>query len=174
MDKDGNSKTYTLSSDAVFYGNKNDDKILPSTIQQTYEVSIVQVGGTVYYVEVLNDQLQLDVKEGSLFKVSPADLRLTMFSNDVQDFVPYSLSPNVTVTDLEGHGLSLGSLVKDSIIELRKSKLVKSDLYTQIVVKQVPVTKSSEGTVSLKMIINRFRFWRLRRVNKKRIRSRMK
>jgi hypothetical protein len=147
MDKNGEISKYTLSSDTVFYGNKNDENIVPSTIQQTYEVSLIQVNGTAYFVEVLKDELQMDVYEGTLFKVNVNDLTLTYFSSTANDYVQKELSSDVTVTDKDGRGLSLGTLMKDSIIELKKSKISKSPKITQIVVKQVPVNKSAEGTI---------------------------
>ncbi|MFD0694755.1 S-layer homology domain-containing protein [Paenibacillus sp. GCM10027628] len=142
MDKDGNTSTYKLSPNAVFYGKKDDMPIDPKTIQETYEVSLVQVGGTAYYVEVLNDELQMDVHEGKLLKLNMNTMKATL-----DDFENYDLTPDVTVTDADGRGLSLASIVNGSIIQVRKSKIVKSDKYTSIIVKQVPVNKKANGTI---------------------------
>jgi hypothetical protein len=147
MNKDGDVSNYSLSDDTVFYGNKNDENIQPASIQQTYEISLIQVNGTAYFVEVIKDELQMDVYEGTLFKVNLTDQKLTYYSNEANDYVQKELAPDVTVTDADGHGLSVESLMKDSIIELRKSKISKSPKITQIVVKQVPINKSSEGTI---------------------------
>jgi hypothetical protein len=144
-DKAGESHTYSLSNDVVFYGNKDDNKINPSTIQQTYEVSIVQVGGSAYFVEVLKDELQMDVYEGTLVAAYIDKMSLTLFSNNRYD--NYDLSQDVAVTDADGRGLSFSSLEKGSLIELRKSKLSKIPKITQIIVKQVPINKTSEGTI---------------------------
>ncbi len=145
MDDDGNTNSYSIANNTVFYGNKDDNQISPSAIQETYEVSIVQIGGTAYYVEVLKDELQMDIYEGNLLKLSLSDLTADLYRND--KYEKYPLSPDVTVTDEDGRGQSLDNLVNGSIIELRKSKLAKSDKITSIVVKQVPVNKKSEGTI---------------------------
>ncbi|GGA01628.1 hypothetical protein GCM10008018_54890 [Paenibacillus marchantiophytorum] len=142
MDKDGNTSTYKLSSNAVFYGNKNDTAIAAKTLEETYEVSIVQVNGTAYYVEILSDELQLDIKEGSLLKLNLSTMKATL-----DDYESYDLASDVSVTDAQGRGLSLGDVVAGSKIQLRKSKIVKTDKYTSIIVKQVPVNKTSTGAI---------------------------
>ncbi|NQX64815.1 S-layer homology domain-containing protein [Paenibacillus alba] len=144
MDKDGNTSTYKLSSNAVFYGNKNDTAIEANTntFQETYEVSIVQVNGTAYYVEILSDELQLDIKEGKLLKLNLGTMKATL-----DDYESYDLATDVSITDTKGHGMSLGEIVPGSTLQLRKSKIVKTDKYTSVVVKQVPVNKTATGTI---------------------------
>ncbi|NEW06006.1 S-layer homology domain-containing protein [Paenibacillus sp. SYP-B3998] len=142
MDKDGNTSTYKLSTNAVFYGKKDDNPIAAKTIQETYEVSLVQVSGTAYYVEVLNDELQMDIHEGKLLNLNINGLKATL-----DNFEVYDLATDVAVTDVDGRGLSLGSIVSGSTIQLRKSKIVKGDKITSIVVKQVPVNKTVNGTI---------------------------
>ncbi|WP_052487522.1 hypothetical protein [Gordoniibacillus kamchatkensis] len=143
QDLDGNTTTYDVDASTVFYGKKEGERIASSAIQQTYEVSILQVGGKAYYVEVTNDQLQMDVHSGSVYLVDAANLKL--YLNDGNEF--YDLAPDVAVTDANGQGSSLSALVKNSVVEVRRNKLVKSTKYTQIVIKQLPVNKTSEGTV---------------------------
>jgi Cu/Ag efflux protein CusF len=145
QDLDGNTTTYTITSDTVFYGKKEGERIPSNAIQQTYEVSVLQVGGTVYYVEVTNDQLQMDVYSGSVYLVDTVNLRLYLQTGGNIQF--YDLAPDVAVTDANGQGSSLSALVKNSIVEVRKNRLVKSNKYTQIIIKQVPVNKTSEGTI---------------------------
>ncbi|MBD0380515.1 S-layer homology domain-containing protein [Paenibacillus sedimenti] len=142
MDKDGNTSTYKLSQNAVFYGKKDDTPIDPKTIQETYEVSLVQVGGTAYYVEVLNDELQMDIYEGKLLNLNMNALKATL-----DNFEVYDLAPDVTVTDVDGRGLSLASIVNGSTIQLRKSRIVKGENITSIIVKQIPVNKTATGTI---------------------------
>lgn len=142
MDKDGNTSTYKLSPSAVFYGNKNDMAIDPKELQETYEVSIVEVNGVAYYVEIVKDELQLDIQEGKLLKLNMSTLKATL-----DDFESYDLAADVAVTDTEGRGLSLGDIVTGSTIQLRKSKIVKTDKYTSIIVKQVPVNKTANGAI---------------------------
>ncbi|NOU99139.1 S-layer homology domain-containing protein [Paenibacillus planticolens] len=142
MDKEGNTSTYKLSPNAVFYGNKNDIAIDPKSFEETYEVSIVEVNGMAYYVEIIKDELQLDIQEGKLLKLNMNALKATL-----DDFESYDLASDVAVTDTEGRGLSLGDIVTGSTIQLRKSKIVKTDKYTSIIVKQVPVNKTANGAI---------------------------
>lgn len=142
MDKEGNTSTYKLSPNTVFYGNKNDATIDPKELQETYEVSIVEVNGVAYYVEIIKDELQLDIKEGKLLKLNMSTMKATL-----DDFESYDFAPDVAVTDAEGRGLSLGDIVTGSTIQLRKSKIVKTDKYTSIIVKQVPVNKTANGAI---------------------------
>lgn len=142
MDKEGNTSTYKLSPNSVFYGNKNDSAIDPKELEETYEVSIVEVNGVAYYVEIIKDELQLDIQEGKLLKLNMGSLKATL-----DDFESYDLAADVAVTDTEGRGLSLGDIVAGSTIQLRKSKIVKTDKYTSIVVKQVPVNKTANGAI---------------------------
>ncbi|SDN85020.1 S-layer homology domain-containing protein [Paenibacillus sp. yr247] len=142
MDKDGNTSTYKISPNTVFYGNKNDNAIASNKLEETFEVSLVQVNGMAYYVEILSDELQLDIQEGKLLKLNMNTLKATL-----DDFESYDLAPDVTVTDTDGRGLSLGDIVAGSTIQLRKSKIVKSDKFTSIIVKQVPVNKTANGAI---------------------------
>lgn len=142
MDKDGNTSTYKLSPNAVFYGNKNDTPIVPEAFEETYEVSIVEVNGVAYYVEILKDELQLDIQEGKLLKLNTSTMKATL-----DDFESYDLASDIAITDTEGRGLSLGDIVTGSTIQLRKSKIVKTDKYTSIIVKQVPVNKTGNGSI---------------------------
>lgn len=148
MDKDGNTSTYKLSSSlgaaTKFYGKLNDVAISPKDLQETYEISIVQVNGTAYYVEILNDELQMEVHEGQLLKLNMSTLRATL-----DDYEGYDLASDVAVMDTDGRGLSLGDIVTGSTIQIRKSKLVDSDKFTSIVVKQTPVNKTATGDIQL-------------------------
>jgi hypothetical protein len=87
----------------------------------------------------------MDVYSGTLLMVDPAKLQILLQTGDT--YLTKDLAPDVIVTDEDGQGSSLAGLVKNSLIELRKNKLIKGDKITQIVIKQQPVSKSSEGTV---------------------------
>ncbi|OCT14162.1 hypothetical protein A8709_25300 [Paenibacillus pectinilyticus] len=142
MDKDGNTSTYKLSPNTVFYGTANDTAISPKDLQETNEISLVQVNGTAYFVEITSDVVHMDVHEGQLLKLNLATMKATL-----DDFESYDLASDVAVTDVNGRGLSLGDIVTGSTIQIRKSQLVDSDKYTSIVVKQVPVNKTATGDI---------------------------
>ncbi|MDD9267714.1 S-layer homology domain-containing protein [Paenibacillus sp. GCM10023248] len=142
MDKEGNTSTYKLSPNAVFYGNKNDTAIDPKTFEETYEVSVIEVNGVVYYAEIVKDELQLDIREGKVLKLNLGTMKVTL-----DDFETYDLASDAAVTNAEGRGLSLGDIVTGSTVQLRKSKIVKTDKYTSLIVKQVPVNKTGNGAI---------------------------
>ncbi|WNR42364.1 S-layer homology domain-containing protein [Paenibacillus roseipurpureus] len=142
MDGNGNTSTYKLSPNTKFFGTADDKAISSKDLQETYEVSLVQVNGTAYYVEILNDELHMDVHEGQLLKLNLTTMKVTL-----DDFESYDLASDVSVTDVDGRGLSLGDIIKGSTIQIRKSQLVESDKYTSIVVKQIPVNKTSVGEI---------------------------
>ena len=91
------------------------------TLEETFEVSLVQVNGTAYYVEIISDELQLDIHEGKLLKLNMTSLKATL-----DDFESYDLAPDVAVTDSEGRGLSLGAYrdmaVRFNYVKARSSK----------------------------------------------------
>ncbi len=132
----------------LFFSSKSEKKaIAPSSLKQTYEVSLVSAGGTAYYVEVTDDTQKLEVYEGDLFDLNVGKLIALLNVNG--DYVPYELSPNVSVVDSEGKGLTLGTLIKGSQVQFTKNKLIKDPKITGIIVKKAPVTKTSEGTVKM-------------------------
>ncbi|MGG1550568.1 S-layer homology domain-containing protein [Paenibacillus ferrarius] len=144
MDDLGNTSTYKLSSNTTFYGNKNDKAIQPKELQETYQVTLVPVNGTAYYVEINSDELHMDIHEGQLL-----NLNMSTFKATLDDYNAYDLAQDVTVTDSEGRGLSLADVVAGSTVQLRKSQLVDSDKYTSIVVKQIPINKTSTGDIQM-------------------------
>lgn len=107
----------------------------------------MSAGGTAYYVEVTDDTQKLEVYEGDLFDLNVGKLIALLNVNG--DYVPYELSPNVSVVDSEGKGLTLGTLIKGSQVQFTKNKLIKDPKITGIIVKKAPVTKTSEGTVKM-------------------------
>ncbi|MGG1515046.1 S-layer homology domain-containing protein [Paenibacillus oryzisoli] len=144
MDDLGNTSTYKLSSNTTFYGNKNDTAIQPNELQETYQVTLVPVNGTAYYVEINSDELHMDIHEGQLL-----NLNMSTFKATLDDYNAYDLAPDVSVTDSEGRGMSLADVVTGSTVQLRKSQLVESDKYTSIVVKQIPLNKTATGDIQM-------------------------
>ncbi|MFC0214781.1 S-layer homology domain-containing protein [Paenibacillus chartarius] len=145
QNEDGTYLTYNLPEETPFYGKNEGETIAASSLKPTYEVSILQAGGTAYYVELVSDQLQLETHSGSMLDVNLAGLKLyLMVEGSLKEF---QLSDDVAVIDENGEGSSLAALTKNATVEVQRNKLVKSDKFTQIVVKGVPVSKTSEGTV---------------------------
>ncbi len=145
LNANGQTTEYTLSSDTAFYSGKDDSRISPSNIKLTNEVYLVQKQGEALYIELTNDQQKMETYEGTLTEVFTDRMMASIQRNGKNEL--YDLYPTVTVTDKEGRGLSLSSLSPGSIVELKRNTLLKESKISQIVLKQTPVSKTSEGTV---------------------------
>jgi len=145
QDEKGELSEYAITSDTVIYNAKDDSRITASSIKLTNEVYVVASRGNAYYIELTNDQEHMESIEGTLSKVFLEQMAVAFVQNGTDKYV--ELAPNVTVTDQDGHGLSISSIPLGSKIELKRSLLVKNAKISQIVVKEVPVSKKSEGTI---------------------------
>ncbi|MCS7462520.1 S-layer homology domain-containing protein [Paenibacillus doosanensis] len=143
MDKQGKTSEYTLASDTVFY--KGDSRIPSSDIKETNEVYVIQDRGTASYIELTNDTEQMETYEGTLEQLYVSKMMVSVSQGGTEDLK--DLAENVTVTDSDGRGLSLSSIPVGSIIQLKRNLLIPNSKYSKIVVKQVPISKTSEGTI---------------------------
>ncbi|AEI41397.1 S-layer homology domain-containing protein [Paenibacillus mucilaginosus] len=136
---------YTVSSDTVVYNAKDDSRIALSNIKLTNEVYLVVKGNAVSYMELTNEEQKLETFEGTLSKLY-LDQMMVSLQQGNQDTL-YKLAENVAVTDSEGRGLSLSSVVPGTIVELKRNTLLKEENISLIVVKQLPISKTAEGTI---------------------------
>ncbi|SFK90904.1 S-layer homology domain-containing protein [Paenibacillus sp. 1_12] len=141
----GQNSEYTMNVGTVIYNAKDDSRIPSTMLKETNQVYIIQTLGVASYVELINDQERMESFEGTLDKLYLS--QMTVSINQSGGPVLKELAPTVTVTDKEGHGLSIGSIQVGSLIELKRSMLLPNAKISQIVVKQVPLSKSAEGTV---------------------------
>ncbi|KZE77286.1 S-layer protein [Paenibacillus elgii] len=141
----GETTEYTLSSDTALYSGKDDSRISLSNIKLTNEVYLVQNQGAALYIELTNDQQKMETYEGTLAEIFTDRMMASIQRNGKNEL--YDLFPTVTVTDKDGRGLSLSSLTPGSVVELKRNTLLKESKISQIVLKQTPVSKTSEGTV---------------------------
>ncbi|TDF99392.1 S-layer homology domain-containing protein [Paenibacillus piri] len=139
----GQSNEYTINSDTVIYNAKDDTRIPSSTLKETYEVYVVQSKGAAAYIELTSDQEKMEVTEGTLDQLFLDQMAISIMQSSGVKLK--ELAPNVTATDKEGRGLSLGSIPKGSIIQLKRNQLIPNSKISQIVVQQVPVSKTAEG-----------------------------
>ncbi|MVP02323.1 S-layer homology domain-containing protein [Paenibacillus lutrae] len=140
FDDKGRTSTYTIKPETVFYGNKNDQAIESSGLAYTYQVSLVQQGGTAYYAEILKDDDRSEKVTGTLLHIK--DRKMTM-----DNFEVYEIGSNALVLDAAGAESSLSSLVIGSKLELRRNSITGGKEYGQVIVKEIPVNKASTGTV---------------------------
>jgi hypothetical protein len=140
----GQSYTYTLSANVVFYTMKDDTARIPSTyIQQKMKVSVIHdSNNVVYYVEDLNETQAEPVKvAGVLDQIDINQLTVTVTTDKGSQ--SYRLSPSVTVVDQEGKGSSLSVLVKGTQLEMT----VQGDTVVQLALKTVSVDKTGEAVL---------------------------
>jgi hypothetical protein len=145
QDKAGNTSELQLAANAALFTAKDDKaRLTPSDIKLYNEVYVLQVGGVAYFVEVTNDEAPMQTISGTLVSVDINNLTATVETNGA--LATYELASNVKVLDANGNGLSLGSLLENSVIELKRHALIQNAKVAEIVVKQVPVNKTVEGT----------------------------
>lgn len=141
IDEKGQTRIFKTVSDTVFY-NASNDKISRSSIQPGYTVYTVADGSTVYYVEVRKEASYQTV-QGTVESIDISEGRLTLKSGDSTE--QFDILSGVAVTDKNGNGLSLSSVVKGSQVEISRTTGSDSQV-VKIVVNEVPVNKSGIGT----------------------------
>ncbi|RKN72400.1 S-layer homology domain-containing protein [Paenibacillus ginsengarvi] len=143
-DKNGTNRDVQLSSNAVYFTYKDDTtRLSASDIKLYNEVYVLQNQGTAYFVEVTNDEIPMKSIEGTLVSVNVNDLTASI--QVAGKYYTYELASNVSVRDLNGAGLSLGSLVENSVVELKKHAMIEDAKVSQIIVKKAPVNKTVNG-----------------------------
>lgn len=144
--RDGKGKTQELqiNTAASFYTSKSDtERLSASDIKLYNEVYVLQNQNVAYFVEVTNDEVPMKSIEGTLVSVNINDLTASIQADG--KFYTYELASNVSVRDLDGAGLSLGSLLENSVVELRKHAVIAEAKVAQIIVKKAPVNKTVTG-----------------------------
>ncbi|OXM88022.1 S-layer homology domain-containing protein [Paenibacillus rigui] len=146
LSKEGKGSQYTVATDVVIYNAKDDSRIPASSLKETNEVYVIQEQGNVTYIELTNDAEQMETLEGTLNKVY-VDKMLVDITQGGEESLK-DLEANVAVTDKDGRGLSLSSIQPGSMIVLKRNLLIPGAKYSKIIVKQVPVSKTAEGSVA--------------------------
>ncbi|PZE21902.1 S-layer homology domain-containing protein [Paenibacillus xerothermodurans] len=145
QNEQGHSQAFTLTPTTVIYHGRDDSRIPSSTLKETHEVYIIAKQGTATYIELTNDEEKMGSIEGTLKDLYLNNMQIAVTQGNGVELK--ELAPNVTVTDKDGRGLSIGSIPPASIIELKWSLLKPEAKISQIIVKQMPVSKTAEGTV---------------------------
>jgi hypothetical protein len=141
----GQTSEYTLNVGTVIYNAKDDSRIPSTTLKETNEVYIIQTLGVASYVELISDAEKMESFEGTLDTLYLN--QMTVAINQAGVKVLKELAATVAVTDKEGRGLSIGAIPIGSLVELKRNMLIANSKISQIVVKQVPLSKTAEGTV---------------------------
>ncbi|SDC42293.1 S-layer homology domain-containing protein [Paenibacillus sp. UNCCL117] len=142
----GDTTTYNLSADTVLYSAKDDSRIPLSQIKLTNEVYVIQNLNNALYIELTNEEEKMEVTEGTLNDVFLDEMRVSVQVGGTRRLM--EIAANVAVTDNEGRGQSIGSIPLGSIVQLKRNTLLKETKITHIVVKQAPISKTAEGTIT--------------------------
>src|SRR5690606_39083964 len=92
--------------------------------------------------------IDMEVFEGTLVAKdfeSDNEKKITVIVSG--DYLTFSLSPNVMITDLDGSGMNLSSLTEQSELILKRPAEAEKPDIVQITVKSIPINKSGEGEV---------------------------
>lgn len=143
-DSFGSIRTYTLSSDTLFFnGAKEDKKIAASDLRSGNEVYVVAEDGKASYVEIVSEQSQTETVEGVLNEIKLSEMKITVSQNG--KLISIDLASNVSAVDKAGKGVSLGTLEQGTKIQVKRTG--SNAKYTQIVVMEVPINKTAEGVI---------------------------
>lgn len=112
LNSQGTTDSYTISTNTVIYNAKDDTRIPLSSIKLTNEVYVVHNQGEALYVELTDDQEQMETYEGTLGQTF-LDQMMVSIQQGTQSTL-YKLASNVTITDASGRGLSLALLNREA------------------------------------------------------------
>lgn len=140
IDSRGQSRTLSINSSSVIYGKGSTGKISWSDIKPGYTVYTIAQDNTAYYIEV-TDQVSYQSTEGTVENIDLSVMKLTLKVGDRSEV--YDLMSGTSVTDKDGLGQSLSSVVKGSKIEIRRTADQK---VAHIIIKEAPVNKTAVGT----------------------------
>ncbi|WP_281887029.1 S-layer homology domain-containing protein [Paenibacillus sp. YYML68] len=146
LNSKGDTNTYTMNADTVIYNAKDDTRIPATQLKLTNEIYMVQSLNKALYIELTNADDRMEVTEAILDRFY---MDRMIVSAEINGSIGlFDLAANVSVTDKDGRGLSIGSVQAGSLLELKRNTLLKENKITHIVVKQAPVSKTAEGTIS--------------------------
>jgi hypothetical protein len=149
----GTIKTISLDSHAGIYNKGINDAIPASSISIDDYVTVIADQGVAYFVEISDEQVQMESFIGTMESISLGDLTITVAINGASQSFKYV--DDVAVMSNTGSGLSLTSLTVGSTLELkRNSDNISTDI-TQIIVKAAPVFKTVVGTVMNIQTVNK-------------------
>ncbi|WP_166239505.1 S-layer homology domain-containing protein [Paenibacillus turpanensis] len=146
MGDDGKVQQFSFSLDALIYSKTGQLSPSPTShIQPFYRVFTIGRSGVASYVEVLDDEPQLEVIEGKLVEISAVDMQATLDVNGQLE--TYELLSTVSVEDKEGSGLSLADLTLGSQLQLKRLPGSADGAIVKIVATKLAFNKVSSGVI---------------------------
>jgi hypothetical protein len=122
------------------------EKRVPATDLEPYmRVLAIEREGAAVYLEITDDQLQLEQIEGELVKIYPDDQTLTLLAGDKYREISYD--PALRVRDNEGNEVPLSSLIPGTKLTAGIDAFGSTQTIVMIRVSKIPVNKQGEGTL---------------------------
>jgi len=116
---EGGARTFGLNAETLVFDAEGASLDVDALTNLT-PVRIIHQGGQAYYIEVTGGAVELETIDGELAALDIAEGTLVLRGAD-GSMAPYELSPNATVTDASGAGLSLSQLTEGSDIRLQRA-----------------------------------------------------
>lgn len=144
QDKNGKVTELSYTLDAIVF-EKTGGALPAGPIKQYAEVSVIGRGSHASYVEVLNDDPQLEILEGKLVQLNVGAMEISVSVNGKQE--AYPLLSTVTAQNAEGSGLSLAQLTPGSTVQLKRISGSASNPILSIVATKLSFNKVSSGPI---------------------------
>ncbi len=142
----GAVQEFPLAPNAMIYRGDSNNQILLTEVKQYFKVDAIQANGTVYYLEITDDQIQYQSVSGTLESISLANTQITLNVNGTSQV--YDYATNVVVVDRNGNGSSLSALTAGSEVEVLLNAYESSNKAVQIHVKAESAKETVTGTVA--------------------------
>lgn len=119
----GASRSFTMNTETLVYDGEG-NRLSFSALEENALVRVIYAGDQAYYVEVLDESLEMETIRGDLVALDIENMSLVLERSDGTTEA-FSLTDNAAVTDSQGLGVPLSSLTEGSELELRRVKGVE-------------------------------------------------
>lgn len=139
---DNQALTFTLDSGALFF-RATGQAVASADLRNYQKVKLVHQNNTAYYVEILDDAVQLETFEGKVSELNVGEMSVTLAgASGAQQF---KLASNVAAVNEQGSGVSLSDITKQSTVRLQR--LPGTTEISNITLVKLALNKSGEGVV---------------------------
>jgi hypothetical protein len=139
----GEVKQLATDGSMAVYGSDKEGRLSAADVKPYYQVSMIQLNGKVYYIEILNDEVRKESAAGTLLRKSMDGMSIVLLVDGVEQ--NYGLAADVSVVDVNGGGSSLGALLPRTEVEIRLNVSGVDAIVKQIIIKKLPVRESENS-----------------------------
>lgn len=140
--EDNRTKTFALHTNTLVF-KATGQAATAADLQTNQKVKLVHQNNTAYYIEIVNDTVQLETFEGKLTDLNVSEMNVTL--TGASGVSQYKLASDVTVVNEQGDGMKLSDITKESTVRLQR--LPGSSEITRLTVLKLAFNKSGEGVV---------------------------